>query len=716
MAVITKIRNKYAKFAGGIIALALVGFILMDAASGGLRDLFGNDQSIAKVNGVEIDAKEYSQRVKDYEILYAYGQQGQPVDDNTRAQINAEALRDLVNEKLIRKECEKLGIMSTKEEEKELIYGGNPDPIVQQYQPFKNPNTGMFDPQYVKAFEQQIDQYDPSGKSREQWETIKAYILRTNLIKKYNAAVSKSLYAPAFILTQQKKEGNVFAKINYVKIPYATVDDKQVTVSDQEIKDYMKAHESQYTINEASRSIEYVAFDVIPTTEDTLRTMETFNNVKNEFATATDVENIVNRNSDEQYNGVYINKSSLMSMYADSIFSLPVNAVFGPYYENGSYKLTKVLDRKSMPDSVKCRHILVKTAQQGQPTNTDTAAKQKLDSAIAAIKSGAPFADVVAKYSEDEGSKNTAGEYTFTLQQKVTISKEFGDFIFDGKPGETKTVKVENSQYAGYHYIEILDQKGIQPSLKIATISKALYAGENTESAVYAKATEFAGKNADKKAFDNAIKAGNLNKRVGENIKEYDFTINGIGPSREIVRWIYESKVGDVSSVFQLDGRYVVAKVSSIQEPGLMALDANIRQSIEPVVRAKKKGEIIASKYKGMTTLDAIAGASGQQVQVLDSFNSTMQYIMNLGYEPKVVGYSFYDGFKANTMSPAIKGVDGVFFTTLVSRGEAPVKTDPSMDIQRKLMMESNMRNVASNSFMETMRKQAKITYNPKNF
>jgi len=73
MSVIQKIRNKYAKIAGFVIALSLVGFILMDATSSGrFRDLFGRDESVAKVNGEKIDQREYSQKVKDFEILYAY--------------------------------------------------------------------------------------------------------------------------------------------------------------------------------------------------------------------------------------------------------------------------------------------------------------------------------------------------------------------------------------------------------------------------------------------------------------------------------------------------------------------------------------------------------------------------------------------------------------------------------------------------------------------
>lgn len=715
MAVIQKIRNKYAKVAGFVIALSLVGFILMDAASGRFGELFGRDNSVAKVNGEKIDVKDYSQRVKDYETLYEYSSRGKSLDDAQRAQVNTEALNDLVNGAIINAECDKLGIQSTKEEEKELIYGANPDPIVQQYPPFTNPETKMFDPRYVKAFEQQVDQQDPTGKAREQWETIKAYVLRANRIKKYNALLTRNIYQPKFITDYQLKEQTEMASIRFVKIPYASIDDKQVTVKDEDIEAFMKKHKAQFTSDATTRSIEYVSFEVNPTAEDTARALGALQQLKNDFITNTETESFVNRNSDEPYNNAFVNKKSFMSFYADSIMKEPVGTVYGPYFEQGAYKLTKVIDKRSLPDSSKCRHILIKTAERGQPIVADSIAKKRMDSVVAAINSGVSFDTMVQKVSEDEGSKATNGEYTFTLQQRPQISTEFGDFIFDGKVGEKKVVKVDNQAYAGYHYIEILEQKGFETSAKLATISKSLYAGDNTENAVYAKATEFAGKNSTAKAFDEAIKTEKLDKRIGDNVRESDFSVPGLGSAREVVRWMYEAKVGDVSPVFNMEGRYVVAKLADEQEAGLLKINDNLRQQLTPVVRSEKKAEMIKAKYKSATSLDAIAQASAQPIQQADSFNASQPYAQKLGYEPKVVGYTFYNGFKPNTLSPAIQSQEGVIYFTLLSKMPVAPNQDPSVAIQQRAMAENQLRNTMSSMVSEMLKKSAKIKYNPKN-
>lgn len=714
MAVIQKIRTKYAKLAGAIIAISLVGFILMDAASGRFGDLFGHDSSVAKVNGDKIDIKDYSQRVKDYEVLYMYSSQGRPLDDATRAQINDQALRELVTEKIVGEQAEKLGIETTKEEEKELIYSANPDPLVRTYEYFRNEQTGQFDPQRVKMFEQQIDQADPSGKIREQWETLKAYVLRNNKVKKFNSLINHSVYMPTFIAKYQLKEQIGLASVRYVKVPYSTIADDQVKVSDDEMKAYMKKREALYKIDEPTRSIEYISFDVKPSTEDTARALGTLNQVKNDFASATDVESIVNRNSDDPYNSAFVNKKTFMSAYADSIFNMPVGSVFGPYFENNTYKLTKVVEKKSLPDSAKIRHILIKTEERGQVIVADSIAKRRIDSVVAAINAGASFDTMVVKVSEDEGSRSTGGEYTFTLQQRPQISKEFGDFAFEGSKGEKKTVKVDNEAYAGYHYIEILNQSGVAPAAKLATITKALYPGETTENAAYAKASEFAGKNNSGNAFDDAAKKANLNKRMADNVKVNDFQIAGLGSSREVIRWMYDAKVGDVSPVFPLDGRYVVAKLSGKKEKGMMDLDANLRPVIEAAVRNEKKAKIIADKYKS-GPLETIAQASAQTVQQADSFNGSQPFVPNMGYEPKIVGYTFFKGFNVGATSPAIKGQDGVYYLNLVFRGSRPEPSDPNILMQMKSMQGMQLKSAITGGIDEMMRKTAEVEYHSKN-
>lgn len=713
MAVIQKIRDKYAKLAGGIIAVALVGFLLMDAGDN-IRKIFSGSEYVAKVNGEKISPKEYAVRINEYETLYEV--MGNKIDDNTRAQIHSQVLNEMVYEKLIEDQMDDLGITITKEEEKEMISGANPDQMVMQFPYFKNPETGQFDPQYLMAFEKnQLPKTAEAQKAYDAWQMMKAYIKRTRLIQKYNSLFAGSVYTPKFITDLTTKDQNYLASVNYVKIPYSSVNDNDVKVTDADLKAYMEKHKAQYTQKEPVRAIEYVSFDAKPSSDDTARVLSSLTKIKSDFINDKDPESFVNRNSDDQYKGNFVTKKSFMSAYSDSIMKLPVGEVYGPYFENGSYKLTKVLEKNTLPDSVKLRHILIKTEDKRNAVLADSSAKNRIDSIAAAIKAGASFKDLVDKYSDDKGSKTTAGEYTFTLEQRPQLSKEFGDFIFDGKTGEKKIVKVDNDNYSGYHYIEILDQRATQPAAKLATVSKALDASEETINNAFAKANEFAGKNTTAAAFDETVKKNVLNKMQAQNIKLNDFVIPGLGTSREIFRWIFDAKVGDISPVFSLDGRYVIAKLTGIQDKGLMPLDDNNRPAIEAQVKSEKKGDMIADKYKAMTSLDAISKAAAQPLDKVDSFNAGSSYLLKIGYEPKIVGYAFYEGYKLNTMSPAIKGYDGVYFMNLTFREHNKTVTQNPMFQQQQMMQEQQMKNSIISTLQDDLRKNATIDYSEKN-
>lgn len=732
MAIIQTIRNKYGKIAGGVIAVALVGFIISDASSGSIASLFsGRDPNVMNINGTKVDPQEYTSRVKEYETLYTMFNSGRPIDDVTRAQMSEQLTQMMVYEAVVNEECDKMGIEVSEEEKKELIYGGNADGMVRQFQIegnqiFNDPQTKQFDPARVKGFEKEMadngDRIDPSGKIREQWAAVVAYVKRSARVRKFNTLFTNAAYVPKYQMKRMMGDQNQNASIRFVKVPFTAVPDNDVKVTDEEIKAYMQKHEALYKNDVATRSIEYVSFEIVPASADTARAIESLEAIKAEFAATKEHETFVNSKSDQMnsYTETYYNKRTLTTRNADTLMKMPVGEVFGPYYENGGYNLVKVTDRKTLPDSVKLRHILVKTKDQGNDIKTDTAASMKIDSAIAAIKAGGKFDSVVTLFTEDEGSKAKGGEYTFTLADRPNISKEFGDFVFEGKAGESKRVKVSNDNYAGYHYIEILEQKGTGPSVQLALIAKNLTPSDSTVNALYGKANEFAGKNTTAEAFDAAAKKMKYDKRIGDNIKVTNFNIDGLGPAREVVRWMYEHKVGEISQVFQLgDARYVVAKLAAVHEEGLKQLNPIDRPMLEQKVKEEKKAEIIAKKFGGKS-LDAIAAETQQTVQQADTVILGGTYVANLGYEPKVVGYTFNSNFQPNTVSPGIKGQGGMYFITVLNRVNNPLPPDGGMMdqiiAQQRMQQEKQMRNVIDQAIQQSLVKKANVEYFPSNF
>ena len=729
MSVIQKIRNKYGKIAGGIIAIALIGFIVSDARNGSFGSFFGgHDSNVMKVDGVKIEPKEYNAEINELEVLYT---KGRTIDDATRAQLDEEAIQRLVTETAIGEECEKLGIQTTKEEATELVFGPNVAREIAEFQYngqhiFINDQTGGFDGSRVKEWEKELrespDKVDPNGTYTKEWETIKSYVLRSNRINKYRALFAGSVYEPMYVAKRAFADQNSRASIRYIKVPFTSVSDNEVKVTDEDLNAYMQKRPGFFQIDQPVRSIEYVSFEINPSAGDTAKALGALNEIKSDFATAKDNKVFVNSKSDDanSYSEAFVNKKIFTSRYADTIIGLPVGTVFGPYYENGSYRLTKVTDKKEQPDSVKYRYILVRSKVSNTEILNDNMAQQRIDSAAAAVKSGMVFDSVVNKYSEDDKSKG--GVNYLTLAQVPNYPfKDVQKFIFNGKPGEAKVIRDSEANFVLYFYVEIMEQKGTSMAVQLANVAKILQPSQATTDSIYAKANEFAGKNATAAEFDAAIKKQNLDKRIGDKIAMNNFSIRGLGAAREVVKWTYDHKVGDVSQVFQLgDQRYVIAKVSSIQDKGMMAITPTIRPQLEQLVRDEKKAEIISKKYAMAASLDAISSAISTPVQQNDSVMLNGSSIQGMGYEPKVIGYSFCTSFELNKVSPGIKTQGGVYFITVLNRAVAPVDTNnpqlAQMLSSQRMMQEMQEKNSMGQLLQQAIVKKADVKYNYYNF
>lgn len=711
MAVIQKIRERYAKLAGAVIALSLVAFIVSEGLNGSFGNLFGKDTSVAKVDGSAIDAAEYSQNTKDYLSLSELFRKGQRLTEEEQAQLRQQILDQMIMEKVVEKECDKLGIVVSDAEQKDMIQGQQPDQTVQQF--FTTVfQTQQFDPRMVKEFEAQVKKTDEPKLAElgQQWEALKKIIIRGKLMQKYNAMLGGSAYTPKAIVTQNNKLTDMQAAFNFVKLPLTLIPDAQAPVTDAEMKEYMTKHKMQFESDQPTRNLDYIVYDVFPGADDTAKSLGALEKLRSEFAAATNDETFVNRNSEERYVSSYVNKSRYMSPMADTILKGSVGSVFGPYFDANSYKLVKVVERKDLPDSVKAQHILISMASQQNPQGlSDTLAHQRADSIYAAIQAGANFDSLAAKFSDDPGSKVKGGDLGYFPYGAMV--PEFNEKAFMGKTGDLVEVKTQ----FGWHIIRVNDQKSFAPTVRLATITKSLLIGTKADQTQFAKANEFAGRNRTGAAFDASVKKEGLNKRLAEGIKGGDHLIPGLGSSREIIRWAYGAKLGDVSDPIHLENKYVVAKVAAINEAGIKTLDAATKAQVEGIVRAEKKTQMLADKYKSVQNLQTLAQQSGQQVQLADSVNGGASVAASVGFEPKVIGYAFNEKFQPGAVSPAIKGRDGVFFITLIRRASMNTPVDPQAVKTQAAMQDMQARNGIPQAIGQALRRQSTVKINPEN-
>jgi peptidyl-prolyl cis-trans isomerase D len=532
-------------------------------------------------------------------------------------------------------------------------------------------------------------------------------ILEQALRNKYSVLLQKSAYVPKWMVEKQAADNNQIASAYVVFVPYASIADSTIKVTDNDIAAYVKAHASAYKKEEETRSIAYVSFSAIPSSADSAAVLNEVLAQKQDFASATDNGAFLNRvGSDLPYYDGYFSKNRMQQANKDTLVKIPTGTVYGPYVDGNAYVLAKMVGVKNWPDSSKVRHILIGTVdpRSGQQIRPDSVAKKLVDSIKYAVAAGADFNALVQKYSDDAGSKEKGGVYDYFAQGQMVGA--FNDFSFDKPKGTKDVVKSE----FGYHYTEVLDQKNFAPAYKIAYLSKALVASNETVTAASTAAASFVANAKSKKDFEQNALKNNLQILNGVDIKKNDFTITGLGKSRETVRWVYDNKVGAVSEPTEIGDAYIVAMITSIGEKGTMGV-AEAKPLVEGLVRNELKAkQIIESKFKG-STLEDFVKSSGFPAQRVDSLSFASPFVPGLGAEPKVVGAAFNKSLIGKNTA-AIEGSAGVFAVRPEAISAAATMQDPAAITSALLQA------VQSNIYrgFEAIKKSAKITDNRSTF
>jgi peptidyl-prolyl cis-trans isomerase D len=695
MSIIQSIREKAAWLVFGIIGLSLIGFLLMDAfQGGGGQGVFAGDNTVVgNINGKKLDYVDYEKRRSSLEEQYKAS--GYPVNEMTQQNIQEQVWGQFVEETVLEEEYEALGLVVTEKEFNDILFGANPPQDLRQQ--FTNPQTGEYDANGAKAAIANLRKQRDNPAARQFEEMYLPALISNRLREKYTALLANSAYVPKWMLEKMAADNAAIASMSYVNVPYTTISDSAVQVTDADINQYVGKHTEEFKQPE-SRSISYVVFDAAPSQADSQALYNQMANLKAEFETTTDVPAFLVRNGSETplYEG-YVLKSKMQVPNTDSIQQLQVGQVFGPYLDNTNYVLARMLDKRSLPDSVKTRHILIST----QTGIADSTAKARIDSIAAAIRGGANFAALALQYSDDPGSKENGGEYNFGSEQMGTLAKEFADVVFYGNTGDKKVVKTS----FGYHYIEVLNQKNFEQAYKVAYLSKPITPSQDTENRASGLANQFSGESRDAKAFEANLNKYKYTKLLGTDIKPIDNMLPGLGSARPLVRWIYEADLGDVSEPYLVGDKYVVAVVTEINEEGTMPA-SKARMQVEYIIRNQKKAEQIKNKIGKANTLESVASTMGLQVQRADSVSFASGIIPNVGQEPKVIGGCFNKAW-LNKVSPPIAGNGGVF----VIRPEnisAAANVAANTEEQRTAML-MRMKSMSGYRSIDALKKAAEI-------
>ena len=701
MQIIQGIRDKGAAIVIVVISLSLIGFILMDAKQGG-NNYNAASGSIGKVNGTGIDKDEFTNKTANLQIQEEQQSQQKATPART-TQIREQVWNQIVAERIFYAEAAKLGIEFTSKELDNLLKSDNPSNPLMQDRSMIDPETGKLDMAKVGQALANIKKM-----TGEKWDMVNSQIIEpqklTSVSTKYFALLNASAYYPAWMEEKDAKEAKSFATISYVQIPYQEVSDSSIKVTDAEVETYVKKHKDLFK-QEAGRMISYVAFSQLPSAADSAKTTAVVEGLKNEFANETNVKTFLARNASAiDFDTNYLPKSKIQSSYLDSITKLPAGSVYGPYVDNKNYVVAKILGSKMMPDSVNAKHILIATvnSQTGEPLLEDSIAKKRADSIYNAINGGANFALLAMQYSAD-GSKDKGGDLgTFGYGAMVP---EFNKFSFEKPVGSRGVVKTQ----FGYHIIEVVNQKGLSPAYKIGFLAKEIYASEETINKASNDAIKLSAEKDPKKLEAYVQKNGLQKITIPTLIKENDGQIGQMQDARQLVRWIFEAKKGDVSDPMPVGDQFVVAIVDKVYEEGTQDAET-AKPMAENAIREEKKGEQITKALGTNATLESAAAKYAKQVLIAGADSSITfksQIINAIGNEPKLIG-AIFNKANLNKVAAPIAGKAGVyvFKTNSIAEKAADLSEDK---VQLRMQQTTALRNQAVTNWFEGLKKKATI-------
>lgn len=701
MAILSKIRER-SMFLILVIGLALFAFVLDPST---ISDFFSASKvnEIGQVDGEAISRQEFA------EALDAY--KAQTGNNMSEMQAAKAVWNNLIRQKIYKKQLEEAGITVGDADILNALYE---TPVIQNDARFQT--SGIFDKNKLKEHLATIK--EENGQEWGAWQKYMASI-KSNIEKTtYDNLVAAGLGASLKEGESKYFTENTKVSGKYVYVPYTTIADSLVTLKKSDVQNYINQHQDAFQV-EASRDINFVKFNIEPTTEDEeaikanvakLIDDSVINNtpVKGLKNTTNYSEFLEENESDLRLDNNYKFKIQVPQVIAEEVFNGKEGDVFGPYKDAGFFKLSKITEVKQLPDSAQASHILIpfvgSASADATVVQTEEEAKKTADSLLAVVKADkSKFADLAKEMSSDQGSAEKGGFYDWFAYNRMVPS--FRDFVFEGKEGDMGVVK---SQF-GFHVIKIDGQKNFQPVVKLATFGRKIEASEETENTVFQNAETLALELANGKDFEEAVKEKNLTSLPAVGLKSLDENVPGVGRERQIITWAFEKEVneGDFKR-FDVEGGYVVAVLTAKTEKGLMPVD-KATASVRPILTNERKAKMIEDKVSG-STLDEIAKSVSQTVRTATDVNLQSPTISGVGFEPKVVGAMI--NAKENEIVKNVVGDKGVF-AFVVEKKELPTAL-PNYDTYRKRI--ANERQNKTFQMYEAVKKASDIEDNMSSF
>ena len=657
MAVLGQIRQR-SFFLIVVIGMALFAFVISGVFDGNSSS--APTDPIAVVNEEEVELTLFRQMVEQAERSYNF---------STMQAVNS-VWDEMIRLTIFKQEFDRLGIDAGKEQIEMIL---SKDERIVQDPRFQN-ESGFFDFGIFTNFVNSLRLENPQAYQnwRSQEESIVA-LAKENIY--YDLIKSSSGFTElegedAYHLENDR------VNINFISIPFSEVPDSLFKISDSDIRRYVNQNKEKFEL-EPSRKVNYVVFPDLATDEDKSRIradLEKLKELRVEYndvskladtiqglKTTQNITEFVEQYSEVPFDSIYLSKGALANDYADILFKLKKDDVFGPYQDGEQFKISRFIDRKN-GGSIRASHILV-SFQGASRANPQIARSKEEAEKIAnkyyreARRNPDDFAELATKYS-DGPSSSMGGDLGFF--QEGTMTEKFFDFCNKSRVGRIGIVETE----FGFHIIKVTNKEDV---VLIADVVKQIVPSEETSNAVFQKTTQFEMESINLKDFPATSQKYGYEIKEVDQVNILDENLPSMQRQRNVVQWLFsdETKIKDIKRFSLTTGGYVVAQLVDVIPEGSININA-IKEEVSQEIIKKSKADYLLETYKSYSSLDSLSVLLGKEIETATAVTQKNNVLPGVGSEPYVIGAAF--AMKLNQPSALIKGNNGVYMIEVSSR------------------------------------------------
>ena len=704
MATLQKIRSK-GPLLVIVIGLALFAFIAGDAWK--VLQPHQGKQDVGEVNGEVLSAQDYQKMVDELSEVIKLTNGLNSLTEDQLNNVKDQVWQSYVNNKLIAEQAEKLGLKVTDAEIQSIIDQGT-HPLLMQT-PFRNPQTGMFDKDMLKKFlvdyanlnasqmpAQYVEYYQKMGAF---WQFVEKTLAQSTLAEKYQNLVTKSLISNPVAAEDAFNSRTEQSDLLLAGVPYSSINDSTVQVSDSEIKDRYNEKKEQFKQLVETRDIRYIDVKVVPSDADRKAVEKEVTEYSNQLASTTaDFGTFVrSTGSSVNYSDVPVSKSEFPADVASRLDSTNVNEVYGPYYNqtDDSFNAFKLLAKVSSPDSIQFRQIQVYA-------DTEEKTKTLADSIYNALKGGADFA-AVAKIYGQTGEATWVNAQSWEGSELDADNSKFINTLLNQPVNELANLNMGQANLI----LQVMNKKSMQTKYKVAVVKREVEFSKETYNAAYNKFSQFVAQNTTIDSMVKNAEESGYTLMPRTDLSSAEHYVGGVRSTREALKWILAAKPGEVSPLYECgeNDHLIVVALDKIHEAGYRDINS-VAEMLRAEIRRDKKAEKIMEEMK---KYNSIAQVKGLKDAVSDSVKhvtfSAPAYISVTRSSEPVIG-AVAAKTAANKVSAPIKGNGGVYMIQVYAKEKGSEKFDAK---QEETTLTNMAVRIAGNQLINDLYQKAKV-------